>query len=280
MKYRVNWLIIILFFNVCLAKKDYMLISFPRSGSSFLFDVLANSNSNLKHIREYFSPSAFVSREEDPIGWQPLYHYEQECDYEGLQKSYDNTWKKSDCNFTKEVFAWFKIPFFLKYFTMVALYRHRRYTFSTIFDDRSTSIASIYDKLLDEKYNNKKVNQLIKYVATFTKTDFEKQLAAHLICWYVQFSYCQKYNIKIITYENIMTLSYDELKHYLRKRLPKYLYNKEVIDCLIKNKSGGELFLENRKKSYDELKLEPYCKKIIAFIQVIDPHFKYLNYLK
>lgn len=292
--------------NLFAAPEHSMILSFPRSGSTFFHKALSKSNqafylqqpspikwekglSSMRVANEYFN---FLGQ---ALGEKNKHLFVDFPDSD-LEKAYA-AWRESGFNVTKEIHAYTKIPFFIQKFNCCVLFRHRKYTFPS---SAPLIILPIYQSFMHANHKKKELKDIQKYLLENTKTDNEKQCAAHMIAWYIQLKNCGDNKISIIRFEKLMRLNEKELKKYLLEKLPKQLYSESLVSYIYNNRLNtvqsirhslkrseyilkwclwGKDFWDYKENQYKKLNVEPYCQKLIAYMKEQDPHFKYWDLL-
>lgn len=254
---------------------DVMLVSMPKSGSNFFANTLVSINPAISYLHEYFNKIQteqmanflnvpFTRKYEE-------FFFALEITPDQFEHMYNVTWKHEAANFTKEVFSAFRIPLFQEKFTMFALYRHRKYTFPTNSNHLYLPLYKSFEQVI---FKNPELAAIKEFVTSIAKTDEEKECAIHTISNYIILRDCAQYNLPVMDYTELLTLSGKQLEQYLETRVPHQIYHKELAVGIEANREPAE-FLAKRKEKFNKANLEPFCQKVINFLKARDPEMPY-----
>lgn len=202
--------------------KQLMLLSLPNSGSDWFARTVCAANPDVKYFREYFNPITNVRHLD-------LLATEFGCEMastmgnivtfnkERAEKVYQETWGKTDFNFTKENYSAFKVEFWTQKFTCFAMTRDVEYSFPA---SRRGLITTIYDSIYQAMLSN------MEHLPTTTRRQMlitentvealtNKIIMAYVIYKNALIENCKKYNVPVLKWENLMGdkyLVYEELK--------------------------------------------------------------------
>lgn len=278
--------------------KDFMTTGFPSSGSSWFFNTLRSIRHDINHNGEFFNflgtggPGAT-----DEKAKRIFSSFLKEAFNQAMEK-----WKKSGQTVTKEIHGYMKLPFYQKEFDIVCLYRHRKYTFPSGASKGDSWILPIYNGFVANDYENPILQKIKNYLVQNTKKALEKEVAIHIVAWYITFKHAQRYGFPIMEYEQLMRLNKQPLSNYLKERLPDAIYSEQFVNALLASRrSRGQFFLDTgkwqwikyafnyyilgrdwidmREQKYNELGVEPFCQKLLAYMKTLDKDFKYWDFL-
>lgn len=260
-----------------------MLVSLPRSGSDWFMKGLVLGVPGLRYYREFFNPTCnnvFLEPLQKSFGTQIPYHkniaISWKFQYPEIEKVYKKTWLKTNWNITKENWAAFKIGFFIKYFDIFVLYRHRKYTFPGYSSVKLTLqwYVSIYESLL---YRNsfglleKDIKKAMDFCLLNADSEYKKCCAAHIIFSHKIFKECCKFSIPLINYSVILkNKNHSYLLKYLSDKMPEKLVNEHFINYLIT--SANYDILSEKNKSYMSLGVDRFCQSLIDCIEKYSPN--------
>ena len=270
-------IVLLLVFSI-FSKTNYMIISFPRSGSIFLEECIRKANPFLKRKNDFFHVNSFNKRGDDLNYSKVFTDYFSDYKASFLETALNKLWKKCDNTIGREVFAYKRVSLFQDKFTIIGLFRHRKHTFLS--PDSCAYVSGVYWEFILGDFEDLKLNRLKRYILSLTGTELEEQCAAHIVGNYLLLSSFKEYNIPIIEFEKIVTLGWKDLHAYLKDRMPQEIFNDDLVDGIIRNRNNSGLTLKEREKLYLNLGVENYCQKIIKFIEEIDPDFTYIKYLE
>lgn len=258
-------------------ENDFMMVSLPRSGSSFLFKMIREANPNINYKSEAFNKlinKNHIANYFNTTVSQYLFSW-QKLPEEYLITTYNLILEEYDTHLTKEVFNFFNIPFFNNYYTLWALYRHRKYTFP-LQETYTKMYERLYNAFLENNFeNDSMLNSIKQYCLNTVTTPLQQHCAVHTIGNYIILHYCTIFNLKIINYEKIMQLSDEALHKYLEERIPEKIYNKYIQKTLQLNRKSNQTFLIDREKRYNKLNIERFCQELISFMKTLDPDMPY-----
>lgn len=258
-------------------ENDFMMVSLPRSGSSFLFKMIREANPDIESTNEIFhyllNPDHIFSNLK--IKKEYLEYSFHTLPYKYLEDTYKQIWKNEKKYLDKEVLTFFNIPFFSNKFTIFCLYRHRKYTFPLKNNFRKM-YERLYNAFLENNFeNNPLLNTMQQYCLNTVTTPLQQHCAVHIIGNYIILNYCKQFSLKIINYEEIMQLSGEALHKYLEEKIPEKIYNKYIQKILQLNRKPGKTFLIDREERYNKLNVEPFCQELINFMKSLDPDMPY-----
>lgn len=190
-----------------------MLLSLPNSGTDWLVGCICRCE-NLNYYREFFNPivnpqyediiaSAFgceLNDTSDMIA-API---SDEITFEVLQ----NTWRKTNFNFTKENYSPFKLRFFKSFFECFVLYRE---TEMCIPGSRREAVMTWYSSLWSSLKNNLATLPHSIFAATDwaiknANTINKRQVAAHILCGHNLLQDARKMGVPVLQYNDLMSL--------------------------------------------------------------------------
>jgi len=244
-------------------ENDCMLISLPKSGSSFLASIIEENNLQVKYQSERLTRQ---------WGGTNYCKYGQDILLKGL---YNSRFAKTDLNFSKEVYLNLYMSLFRQRFTLFCLYRHRNHTFPS---DRVGNFIEIFNSFISIKSPDKDIDKIRKYIKKTAKTDLQKQCAIHTVMNYIMLSDALKYNIPVINYKMIMELEGQELFDYLKERVPFQLFTDSLSELLEKKRFKEKKFFSKKEENYQRLSIEWYYQEVITFIKNINPNMAYWNF--
>lgn len=254
---------------------DTLLLSMPKSGSNFFANTLVKANPNVNYLHEYFNKLHTVQMAEY-LGF-PIkrlyteYFFALEIPKDKFKVMYEVTWQKEDANFTKEVFSNFRVPLLQDYFTLFALYRHRKHTFPT---GSSHLFLPLYQSFASVHFQDPTLKKIQTFVKKHTFTDEQKDYAIHTVANYIMLRDCARYNIPVIDYKKLLTLTGQKLFDYLKETVPATVFTSNLPSLIEKERKKGN-FLQEREERYKYYGLEFFCKKIITFLKELDPAMPY-----
>lgn len=195
-------------------KEQIMLLSAPNNGSDWLVETILESQENLSYYREFFNP---ITNEEYMDDLKSSFGCENEffskiatLNENMCEKTYCNTWQKETYNFTKENYSAYKVSFFAQKFKCFALIRDVKNSFPPSRDEVYNWYNAIYKSMIGA--NHKK---LIDFMNSNFSFD-EKMALAYVAYQNVLIEECQKNNIPILKWENLM-LDYSTTLNELKK---------------------------------------------------------------
>lgn len=227
-----------------------MLISTPRSGSTWLYHCLVEAMlPNLSACPEFFNPHSnkkykqmlisFGSNDIAPIlGNFPFDAHLSLISkkniahpHKDLEHAFQNTWMAETYTFTKEVWSIYNIHFFKKYFNCIGLIRPHQHTFP----GRSPELTKVlYIAMYESLLHN------FNLQSTKTQKDILNLLEGGDILTGTHAIYNEKLResqIPIIDYDKLITLSRQELKNYLEPILPKHIFSTmKAVETIIKTR--------------------------------------------
>lgn len=255
---------------------DLMVLTLPSSGSEFFTQCMRDVyGCGRKADKKKQHPSFKMRGEYFRLNWNkhPEEIFKQWSDEE-LEQWYARF--KRDYNATKEIHAYMQVPFWLKKFDCIFLFRSREYTFPSGYDMKELMYLYIYKGFMRQEH----VSQLLKKVQTYCRehiyTDKQKVCAAHSIAWYVQLRNYQNSTDQepvIIDYVDLMTFNKDQLYEELRSKLP--LYIERIGPIVEKIMERRYLPLLERKQKYKDLDVEESCQGLLSYMKELDPGFKW-----
>ncbi len=264
---------------------DFMIMSSPSSGSSFLLKSFTEAAPEITTIAEFFNrilrPFSISRIKKFPHN-QETYVYAEYAmhplpdDY--FEERYTKLWQPSKHHLTKEVFMGFYIPFFQKKFTLVSLYRHRRYTFPTK-PLKENLFQDFYKSFMTANYEKYPTLKAIKtFLEPKTFTRFQEVCLGHVLYNYVLLKYSAEYKVPVLTYANLLNLPPEALKTYLKKKIPAPFYTDELPKIIVKERSKE--FCNHKGTVYQLMGGEAVCQELIAFIEKLDPDMPYWHLLE
>lgn len=242
------------------AEHDCMLVSLPKSGSSFFAALIAENNPNVRYHSEQLTRM---------WGGTPYCKYVDEGILKGL---YNSRFPRTDLNFTKEVYLSLHMSLFRQRFTLFCLYRSRKYTFPT---DRGIDFAGMFDEFVSVPCPDSNFEKIRNYVKKQAKTELQKQLAIHTVLNYIMVKDAVKYNVAVIDYKDLMELSGQDLYDYLQEKVPGQLFTEQLAQQLEEKRFEDEQFLLQRAERYQQLGIESFVQDLLGFIKQLDPEMQY-----
>lgn len=271
-------------------KKDFMLISLPRSGTDWLMhNIVLSNRKRIRYCREFFNPicnpvygyllaKSFGANgrfyKSIAVPWQL-----QKSD---LDKIYSKTWRRTAFNMTKENYSGFKVGYFITHFTVFALYRHRKYTFPGKADEYATIgfYRDLYESLLvNRDHLGLEARSALEFCLHHADTDYKKCCASSILFHYVMFEELYKFSIPIADYEILVKeKNKDKLKKYLENTMPPDLVNDQLVTGIITSSDAS--ILSEKERMYSGLGVEYFCKQVLDILGVkgqSNPHFALLS---
>ena len=245
---------------------DYMLLAMPASGSTFVTKAILKST-EIKAIDEIFNKSCYFKIGYDEIFFKDIFD-------SLLLEEYRKVWESGFYHLTKEVFFGYKIPFYQQLFQIFVLYRHRKYTFP------ATTTGYIYDNLYASFFKTQFFDVVISDIQKMLKfkklNRCEQHAVIHLICYWIIFSHCYQYGIKIIDYEKLMTLNTLYLEDYLSKNLPFNIYTLNIIDYIIKHRTWNDTVQKQKQARYlKNTYNDSICSEVLEYLKKENPEMPY-----
>lgn len=261
-------------------KADFMLLTLPSSGSEFFTQCMRDVyGCGRKSDKEKQHPSFMMRGEYFRVSWNK--HPEEifrQWSNEELEQWY--VIFKRDYSATKEIHAYMQVPFWLKKFDCVFLFRSREYTFPSGYDMKEFMYLKIYQGFMKQENVNASLKKVQKYCREHIYTNEEKVCAAHSIAWYVQLRNYQNSTDQepiIIDYVDLMTFNKDQLYEELWSKLPSYIERIEpIVEKVIERRY---LPLLERKQKYKDLNVEESCQGLLSYMKQLDPRFKWWRLL-
>lgn len=237
---------------------DYMLLAMPASGSTFLTKAFLKST-KIKVIDEIFNKARYFK-----VGYDEIFF--KNISDNLLLKEYHQVWKNGFYNLTKEVFFGYKIPFYQQLFQIIVLYRHRKYTFP------ATTTGYIYDNLynsfLNTQFSDATISHIQKMLKSRNLNRYEQHAVIHLICYWIIFSHCYEYRIKVIDYEKLMELDVLDLENYLSEKLPLNIYTSDIVDYIAQHRVWDETVLKQKEARYlKSTHNDSICSELIKYLK-------------
>jgi hypothetical protein len=255
---------------------DVMLVSMPKSGSNFFANTLVESNPDVCYKHEYFNKIQTVQMA-DFLNIELKRRYEEyffalEFSDEQFETIYKVTWgREPEANFTKEVFSALRIPLFQRKFTIFALYRHRKYTFPT---NSSHLYLPLYKSFERVHFKDPDIANIKTFIEMTTQTDQQKECAIHTVANYIILRDCARYNLPVLDYEQLLTLSDRTLHSYIKERIPHQIFT-DNLPANIQQNREDLVFLKKRAEKFEAAQLEPFCQQLINFLKKRDPDMPY-----
>jgi len=195
-----------------------MLLSLPNSGTDWLVNCICQSE-NVKYYREFFNP--IVNPQfEDTLAKAFGCELADTIDAiatpvnDSLAKTVLNeTWGKTDFNFTKENYSPFKLRFFNQFFECFVLHRD---VHLCIPGSRREQVMTWYSALFVSVTRNSKMES-VRWAIKHADTLHKKYVAAHVICDHQLCQDAAKLNISVLDYNDLMTLSNVEISDLFSK---------------------------------------------------------------
>lgn len=290
--------------------KPFLLASFPRSGSTFLARIVAESvqgkfvdppwyvKDKYKHSFTMAS-GIFGSKylQQFTYNTHTLFH---EIPSLQLEKSFSD-WDKTQFKGTKELSLFANIKLFAQKFDTTLLYRHRRYSFPSAMPDL---LLKIYDSFVASPYSDKALESIRDYLLSTPKSPIEKQCAAHMVAWYIMFKQASDLHLPIIEWRQLMLLHGDQLADYLEDRFPEGVGDPREMAQIIDKKRMGSFkdfwkkgympaakyiwrnyikgvnpLLAEKEEKYYALGVEEFNQQLLAYINKVDPDFDLKGFL-
>lgn len=197
--------------------KPKVLITLPRSGSTWFSNCIFPPEERDKHAWEYFNP-VNNSKTSYIIGGNRLWWHLLAPLKEYHEKFLMDMLYKDDARCIKECWGIAKMDFFNQHFKCLALVRDTKYTMPGLSDSRVNfhSFVAYYASLIYHKENLPDYREAIDFMYFEAKTEDEKLCAAHVIMSGMLRNECKKRNIPVFEYDKIVSLGFEDLKNYLK----------------------------------------------------------------
>jgi hypothetical protein len=290
--------------------KDCMILTFPRSGSSFFRDMIAMSNDGKvvnqcwynkeKHNHVFCIADNFFSQK-----CLKVFPKNKKKVWDNISKErIDSFYKKftqAHLNATKENFIFQDLDLFNEKFNIIFLYRHRRHTFPS---SAPHYIQFIYDVFIEKDHNDPILIKIKKFLLSNVRTGIEKQCSAHIVVSYMHLKHCERYDAPIIEWCDLISFSLEKLEIEMDSKLPDEVGNcSRLANCIVSHRMGNfsDFFkksfkdsvfflwwkyikgvnplLAYREKKYRNLNVEPFCQDLIKHMKTLDKEFGFWNYL-
>lgn len=251
-------------------KNWYMIIAFPKTGSSWLGNVIRD-HTEYDYLREYFNPLEIawkgssnkniinnidkhtkIKALECAFGSEHHFKYVAlpwEIHKRSLEFIFKEVWQFTPENkiVDKEIWSWNNIGFFIEYFNIIILHRKS----DVIFWGNGTNnnldaykyYKAIYDSFLlnADYYDYEFRKQIVE------KSDiYDQCLLAHTLATKILFKEAEKYKLPIIHYEDMVT---QDARVYLQDKLPESLRTDAFLAAVEQWKFKKD-FLDKRKQQH------------------------------
>ncbi len=262
---------------------SYAVLSFPRSGTDFLFDAIT-INPGIAYSREYFNPICNPARAdmlETGFGDERL-----ECRHAVMNDLTDDaihnivmgTWKKDPFNTTKENYSATKIRYFAAHFTTAILMRKHYHTFPTTRPDYTACILDSF--LTAGRYRNvflrDELNELRRFVINLRMESLQHTgLLGYIVAHYIFTIAADVFNIPILWYEDLVMAAEQDLAVYLG-RLHAFPINPSATAAKIleDRPDDPEGFLRERRRRYDSELAPNWLQATVEFLCQLSPEFE------
>ena len=285
---------------------NFMLVSIPHSGSTWFMDRCCDYkgyNARKGYMKEFFQPEMAAAEFYTALRkvlFPPNFHtLTYAIPEDRLQGVYEDTWVRSNMCVCSGLHMSMQIPFLKKYFDMVVLYRHRKYTLNGILhDNQQASIINgrrragngihvpWYESLMTEQSAHVDLSGLFRFPAlkklksileSKKLSDKEKVGVGHTISWYIILKYAKQYNITVIDYGKLLQIeSRQRLEEYLQGKLPRWFLRhspckniRNLAGNIIKTRRGAK-WLDSRVEKYKESGIEPISTFALKCLQEYD----------
>lgn len=256
-------------------KKWHMIIGFPKTGSSWLGDVIRDKT-DYDYFREYFCPTPIawggtshkavhipLSAQErieglkGAFGWSgfqvEMVAKPWEAHRDALEASFRKVWPylPEDKIVVKEVWSWSNIGFFQQYFNVILLHRRADVIF---WGDGRTANGDAYG-FFKGFYRSFVINadlyepEFRKYIVK-KNDDYEECVLGHHLATQILFREAEKYNLPVIQYEELLTKN---ASNYLQDKLPDDLKNPALFEAIDQRKYDKEFLNKRREQHFSQV---------------------------
>jgi hypothetical protein len=259
-----------------------MLVSFPRSGTDFFCRALMRDR-KIKYFREYFNPICNPKRRDvlrKCFGCEEMKSYLEimgETSAEAVDDVVKESWTLDNFNTTKENFSALKIEFLIKHFNMVALIRKPFHTFPT---SRPEFILPILNSFLQAgAYRNvflaEELNELRNFIARIRIIDVHNAgLMAYLVHNYILLAACKKFDINIMSYEDLILQEETALEAAISSISLFGANPLGVSRAIIKDRANFAETLTDRKQRFDAAVHAPWFDGVVQLLISMSPQIK------